>query len=161
MPAAIRVQISGGHYHVFARAVSGEALFRDDLDRASFLRTMERVVRRLRWRMVAYCLMTTHYHLILETTSADLARGMQTLNASYALRFNRRWNRYGHVFAERYASRLIDTEKYLEQACTYVLDNPVRAGLCNSPLNWPWNGGLVLEDMSKALSRGERSRRLR
>lgn len=96
--------------------------------------------------------MTTHYHLVVQTPDADLARGIQYVNSCYAQSFNRRWNRYGHVFAERYWSRLIETEEYLAEACTYVLENPVRAGLCDSPHLWRWSGGRAFEDMSEGLT---------
>jgi REP-associated tyrosine transposase len=152
MPRSPRVQIAGGHFHVVARAVSGEPLFRDDTDRRRFVTSMNRIVIRLQWHVWAYCLMTTHYHLVAETRNPDLARGIQYVNGLYAQGFNRRWNRFGHLFAERYSSRLIESDAYLAEACSYVLDNPVRAGICDSPLRWPWSGGQVFEDMSEGLT---------
>jgi REP element-mobilizing transposase RayT len=65
---------------------------------------------------------------------------MQWLNGVYAQRFNRRHARYGHLFAGRYGSRVIEGEEYLERACAYVLLNPVRAGLCGQAADWPWSG---------------------
>lgn len=157
MPRAARVQIPGGHFHVIARAVSGAPLFQDDNDRLAFLKSLEDAGRRRGWGIWAYCLMTTHYHLVVETPNADLARGIQFVNSRYAQGYNRRWDRYGHVFAERYSSRLVETERYLGQACTYVLENPVRAGLCDSPEKWPWSGGRVFEDMAEGLTLGRRA----
>jgi putative transposase len=152
MARANRVQPAGGYFHVVARAVPGQPLFRDDVDRRVFLEPMNRVTRRRGWQLWAYCLMTTHYHVVVATPEADLSRGMQYVNGVYALRFNRRWDRFGHLFAERFASRLIESEEYLYEACRYVFDNPVRAGLCDAPAKWPWSGGRVFEDMSGGLT---------
>jgi REP-associated tyrosine transposase len=152
MARAHRIQIAGGYFHVMARAVSGAALFRDDDDREGFVRRFDYVVRGRKWNVWAYCLMTTHYHLVLETPRPDLARGLQYLNGSYAHCFNRRWDRYGALFAERYVSRSIESEAYLAEACDYVLTNPVRAGICDSPLKWRWSGGRALTAMSEGLT---------
>ena len=82
--------------------------------------------------------MTTHYHLIVETEQPRLSRGMQMLNSRYARYFNRRYARDGHLFAGRYTVYVIDDEDRLEASCRYVLDNPVRAGLCANPDEWRW-----------------------
>lgn len=152
MARAHRIQVAGGYFHVMARAVSGAALFRDDDDREGFVRRFDYVVRGRKWDVWAYCLMTTHYHLVLETPGPDLARGLQHLNGLYAQGFNRRWDRYGALFAERYVSRSIESEAYLNEACDYVLSNPVRAGICDSPLRWRWSGGRALAAMSEGLT---------
>jgi putative transposase len=102
----------------------------------------------------AYCLMTTHYHLVVATPTPDLSRGMHYLNGLYAQRFNGRWDRFGHLFAERFWSRLIESEEYLGAACNYVFENPVRAGLCESASQWRWSGGRAFRDMSGGLAPG-------
>jgi REP element-mobilizing transposase RayT len=84
--------------------------------------------------------MGTHYHVVLRSTMPSLAAGMHWLNGVYAQRFNRRYERYGHLFAGRYGSRVIEDEEYLARACEYVLLNPVRAGLCGAAADWPWSG---------------------
>ena len=83
--------------------------------------------------------MTTHYHLVLHSTRADLSRGVQRLNGRYAQEFNERHVRFGHLFADRFTSRAIETERYLYEACRYVVENPVRARLCDSVADWPWS----------------------
>jgi len=92
------------------------------------------------WNCHAFCLMTTHYHLIVETERSKLSRGMQVLNGRYAQRFNQRHDRDGHLFRARYSVYVIDDEAGLEASCLYVLENPVRAGLCEKPSDWPWSG---------------------
>ena len=97
------------------------------------------VVARYDWTCHAFCLMTSHYHLVVRTPNPDLARGMQRLNGSYAASFNRRHGEEGHVFFRRYASRLVQTEAHLLEVFRYVALNPVRAGICRDPADWPWS----------------------
>ena len=91
------------------------------------------------WAVHAYCLMDNHYHLLLHTPEANLAAGMQQLNANHAQRFNRLRNRPGHLFQGRYASSLVDSEAHLIQSARYIALNPVRAGLCPTPERWRWS----------------------
>jgi len=129
-----------GYFHAYSRAVFGARLFRDDSDRRLFLAMLMHTAKRCTWELHAVCLMGTHYHVVLRSTVAYLAAGMQWLNGVYAQRFNERHARYGHLFAGRYGSRVIESEDYLERACDYVLLNPVRAGLCARAADWPWSG---------------------
>ena len=83
--------------------------------------------------------MGTHYHLVVDTLRANLSRGMHRLNWLYALGFNERYELFGHVFADRFSVRAIESEEYLYDACAYVVLNPVRAGLCDRVEDWPWS----------------------
>ena len=88
---------------------------------------------------LAYCVLTTHYHLVLPIGNERLGRGMNWLSGMYARVYNDRRNRRGHVFGERYRVALIRDEEHLEQACHYVEFNPVRAGLCERREDWSWS----------------------
>jgi len=85
------------------------------------------------------CLMTTHYHLVVHSTRLDLSLGVQRLNGRYAQLFNERHGRFGHLFADRFTSRVIETEDHMHEACRYVVENPVRARLCDAADEWPWS----------------------
>jgi putative transposase len=140
MPRILRTTLPDGYFHAYSRAVYGADLFVDDVDRRLFLKLLSRTAKRCAWEVHAVCLMTTHYHVVLETSVACLSSGMQWLNGIYAQRFNRRHERFGHLFAGRYGARAIETEDYVARACDYVLLNPVRAGLCQRAAEWPWSG---------------------
>ena len=130
-----------GIYHVTTRGVHGVAVYADDGDRLAFLRLLADVVRSHDWESYALCLMTTHYHLIVATTLAQLSAGHQRLNGVYAQEhFNRRHGRRGHLWADRFWAQVVESEEHLRAACAYVLANPVRAGLCANPADWPWSG---------------------
>jgi putative transposase len=93
----------------------------------------------MRWRCLAYCLMDNHLHLVLETPHGNLSRGMQRLHGGYAQAFNNRHDRVGHVFQGRYGAGLIESTEQLLAAVAYVARNPVEAGLCTRPEEWPWS----------------------
>lgn len=134
-----RTSLPDGYFHVVARGVAGGPIFLDDADRAAFLRLVALCERRHGWTCHALTLLSTHYHLVLETTRERLSAGLHSLNGRYARLFNRRHGRFGHLFAERFAARVIESDEYLYDACAYVLLNPVRAGLCDRPDDWPWS----------------------
>lgn len=135
-----RSLLPDGYFHVSARGVDRTTpLFQDADDRRAFLRYLHRTVDRHQWTCHALCLMTTHYHLVLECTREQLSSGLCWLNGVYAMRFNRRHCRFGHVFGGRFSARAIDNEEYLREACAYILLNPVKAGLCEAAEDWPWS----------------------
>lgn len=133
-----RVQFPGATYHVTARGAAGRAIFAEDRDRATFLKLLGQVVSRHAWCCRAYCLMTTHYHVLLGTPHGDLAAGMRFLNGAYARRFNKRHGGSGAVFEARYHSELIETDAHLLEVCRYLALNPVRAGLAARADDWAW-----------------------
>ncbi|MEP6893823.1 MAG: transposase [Gaiellaceae bacterium] len=142
-----RIQDPGFH-HVFSRGTGGVSFFIDNDDREFFVALLERTERRLRWRVHAYCLMNTHYHVVVETPAGTISAGMQRLNSIYVKAFNERWGRFGTLVASRFGSRLIENEEYLAEACRYVFLNPVKANLSDRASDWPWSGGLSASAMS-------------
>jgi REP element-mobilizing transposase RayT len=139
VPRPPRIQIAGGIYHVDTVATHGDRIFRDDADRARWLRLFRTVAERCRWDCLMYCLLSTHYHLAIRIEKPNLARGMQYLNARHAETVNHRRERRGHVFGSRYHSELVETASHALELSRYIPLNPVRAGLCASPEEWPWS----------------------
>jgi putative transposase len=141
MPRTPRSLLNDGVFHVTARGVAGGALFCDETDRVDFLVELTRTASALLWTCHAYCLMTTHYHLLLESSRDDLSRGMQRLNGLYAQRFNARHGRRGHVFEQRFQAYAVEGDDHFAAATKYILENPLKAGLCEAIRDWPWSGG--------------------
>ena len=139
-----RSLLTDGVFHVTARATGGDVLFRDDLDRNLFVVQLTRTEVAFEWTCHVYCLMTTHYHLLVEASREALSRGMHRLNGNYAQGFNARHGRRGHLFEGRFSAYVVEGGEYFEKACLYVLNNPVRAGLSNCAEDWPWSGGPVV-----------------
>jgi REP element-mobilizing transposase RayT len=138
MPRARR-DVEPGIYHVSTHSVWTSVLFRDDLDRMNFLIDLARIAAKYGWTIISFCLMTTHYHVLAETHDTSLAIGMQELNARLAIRFNTRHKLRGHVVDGRYWSERIESESHLLSTYRYIARNPVEAGLCASPADWPWS----------------------
>jgi len=142
MPRLARKHLPAeGVYHVTARGVHGQPLFVHDVDRLEFLSLFDTATRKAGWTCHAWCLMDTHYHLVLETTMPVLSHAMHGLNTAYAQRFNRRHGRRGHLFESRFSAWVIREEAHLEATCRYVLDNAARAGL-DTHEPWPWAAAL-------------------
>ena len=129
-----------GFFHVTSRGVDRMTIFRNDADRRVWRKTFARAERRFGWICHAYCQMGNHFHLVVEGERDRVSAGMHALNGSYAQSFNACYARVGHLFQDRFATYLIDDDAYLEDTCEYVFMNPVRAGLCDHPADWPWSG---------------------
>lgn len=129
-----------GIFHVFTHSVwAADSLYRDDHDRLRFLRELAVATLKAEWRCLAYCLMGTHYHLLLDVDADVLPRGMHSLNFRYAVGFNTRHRMKGHVHGARYNAFRIAGAADLLSRFKYVARNPVEAGLCERPEDWPWS----------------------
>lgn len=124
---------------MFARGNRGQEIYSDAVDRFRFLDLLEEVVGRLDWLLHAYCLLSNHYHLVVQTPKGDLSAGMQRLNSLSAQRFNRTHDLGGHLFQGRFGSVLVESDEQFLAACRYVALNPVLAGICTDPADWRWS----------------------
>jgi REP-associated tyrosine transposase len=115
------------------------AIYSSDDDRRLFLACLGMARRRCGWRVHMYCLMTNHYHVLVETPTPNIAVGMQWLNSRYAHRFNEMYERVGHLFQRRYADGLIEDDDHLQTVMRYIPLNPVKAGLCDKPEDYAWS----------------------
>jgi REP-associated tyrosine transposase len=131
--------VPGAIYHVFARGSNRQAIFTFDSDRADFLGCLNHVASCTRLSCLAYCLMSNHYHLVIETHDGRLSRAMQTLNGMYSNRFNRRYERDAHLFRNRFGAVWQEGHSQFLWTLRYVVMNPVEAGLCGSPEEWRWS----------------------
>jgi REP-associated tyrosine transposase len=129
-----------GIYHVTNRGVAFCEIFHDDVDHRLFLVRLQRIVREYRWKCFTYCLMTTHFHLLVATSLERLSAGMHRLEGPYAQRFNQKYARVGHLFQERFYAKVIRDELHLANTDAYIRNNPVEAGICAYAEDWPWTG---------------------
>lgn len=139
MSRPMRIEYPGAVYHVTSRGNARQWIYRSDEDRSLFLDVLSRTLARRRWLLHAYCLMTNHYHLLVETPEANLSAGMRQLNGEYTQAFNRRHGRVGHAFQGRFQAVLVEKERHLLELCRYVALNPVRAKMTKVPEAWPWS----------------------
>lgn len=144
MPRKPRIGEPGMTFHVWANGVAKSFIFRDGEDRDVLLRLLREEARLSRWTCLSYAVLSSHYHLLLRLNAETLSTGFQRLNYRYALHHNRRYERRGHCFEQRFQSSRVEAEDELELA-RYIALNPTRAGLCRLPQDWPWSsyGSLI------------------
>lgn len=121
-----RTKIKGAYYHIMCRSLSEFNLFRDDSDKDQYLKRLSKRVLSLNITLVAFCLMDNHLHLILNGNNCDISNFMKSLNGSYARYYNRKYNRRGPVFADRFKSKIIDSLRYFLTAICYIHYNPYK-----------------------------------
>ena len=134
-----RIQFPGAIYHITARGSRRHPIFLDDRDRRRWLDILDRACTRCEFKVYAYCQMTNHFHLLLETPLGNLDRGMQQLNGGYAQSYNWRHALVGHLLQGRFHAILVQKESYLLEVMRYVVLNPVRAGIVPAPEMWNWS----------------------
>jgi REP element-mobilizing transposase RayT len=139
MARPLRIELSGGLYHVTSRGDRREDIYFSDADREVWLDILGEVCRRFNWICHAWCQMSNHYHIVIETPEGNLAQGMRQLNGVYTQATNRLHGRVGHVFQGRYKAILVEKESYLLELARYVVLNPLRARMINDVGDWTWS----------------------
>jgi REP element-mobilizing transposase RayT len=135
----LRLEFSGALYHITSRGDRQQDIFLHDEDRNDWLEVLDNVCARFNWVVHAFCQMTNHYHLLIETIDGHLSAGMRQLNGIYTQRFNRRHGVVGHLFQGRYKAILIQKEAYLLELTRYVVLNPLRARMVKVLEDWRWS----------------------
>jgi REP element-mobilizing transposase RayT len=152
MPRSPRFVEPGGFYHVTPRGNDGRDIFddTDEIDRRRHLVLLERTVRKHRWTVLAYCLMTNHFHLLVQVPEQNLSVGMQELLGEYARFWNSRHGRSGHLFLNRFSCKPVLSEQHLLGTARYIDLNPVRAKIKFRPEQWIWSSYRALVGLDHA-----------
>ncbi len=156
MARTARAEFDGAIYHVFQRGNGGQEIFAGDPGRRFFLSELAITAERHGWRCLSFCLMSNHYHLVIETQGPTLGDGMKRFGSVHAQAFNRDCGTYGHVYQGRYGSVVVRTDAQFAQLLRYVVLNPVAAGLCTDPSAWFWSSHrlMLASDPEVADARG-------
>ena len=139
MPRQARIDIPGLLQHVIVRGVARSDIFQDDIDREDFLLRLKTLCLETETRCFAWALLDNHFHLLLMPTTQTLGQVMLRLLTGYAVSFNLRHARSGHLFQNRYKSIVCDEEAYLLELVRYIHLNPVRAKWVDRPEDYPWS----------------------
>lgn len=143
MPRGPRLDAPGCLHHVIARGIARRVLVADDGDRERFSGRLARLARNAATAVLAWALRPNHYHLLLRTTAMPLSELMRRLNTGYAVGFNRRHQRSGYLFQNRFKSILIEEAPYRLELVRYIHLTPIRAGIVASVEQldgYPWTG---------------------
>ena len=139
MGRPLRIEYPGAHYHVTTRGNERREVFKSQRDRERFLSYLESAVMRYGAVIHTYCLMSNHYHLLLETPSGNLSQIMQHINGAYTNYFNTKRKRSGHLFQGRFKAILVEADEYATELSRYIHLNPVRAGMVKRPEEFLWS----------------------
>ncbi|GAB2914920.1 REP-associated tyrosine transposase [Rheinheimera gaetbuli] len=139
MARPLRLEFPGALYHITSRGNERKDIYFDDTDFELFLLLLSKVCERYNWVVHSYCLMSNHYHLLVETPDANLSKGMRQLNGVFTQAINRKHNRVGHLFQGRYKAILVDKDAYLLELSRYIVLNPIRAKIVQQLEDWPWS----------------------
>ncbi|OFV79400.1 MAG: hypothetical protein A2Y78_16020 [Acidobacteria bacterium RBG_13_68_16] len=140
MPRPPRVFVDGAHYHVYCRVGRGEPVFQDDAEADALVKVLGDVKRRDGLAVLAWCVMSNHYHLAVRCGGVPLWRSMRLVQGRYSKGFNRRRNVYGALWQGRYKAKLVVGEHDLQQLIVYIHLNPVSAGAARDPARYRWSG---------------------
>ena len=139
MARPLRIEYPGAWYHVMNHGRRGEDIFSDGKDFEAFLVLLKEAAELFGFRVAAYCLMSNHYHILVQTPDGNLSRVMRHINGVYTQRYNRRHKEDGQLFRGRYKSILVEEDSYLLELLRYIHRNPVRANICKSVEDYPWS----------------------
>lgn len=139
MARPLRIEYPGAFYHVTSRGNEQKDIFKTQLDRKKFLSYLESSVMRYGAVIHVWCLMSNHYHLLMETPSGNLSQIMRHINGAYTTYFNIKRKRAGHLFQGRYKSILVEADSYAVELSRYIHLNPVRAGMAANLEGYQWS----------------------
>ena len=139
MGRPLRIEYPGAFYHVTSRGNEQRDIYKSEADRERFLTYLESAAERYGAVFHAYCLMSNHYHLMIETPEGNLSRIMKHINNSYTNYFNIKRKRAGHLLQGRYKAILIEADAYAAELSRYIHLNPVRANMASSAEEYKWS----------------------
>ena len=139
MSRPLRIEFPGAWYHVMNRGRRGEDVFSDAEDFEGFISILMESTELWGVKISAYCLMTNHYHLLVQTPRGNLSRFMRHLNGVYTQRYNRNHDYDGQLFRGRYKAILVEEDNYLLELVRYIHRNPLRAGIVDKIEQYPWS----------------------
>ena len=139
MPRAARRKSESGIYHIILRGMNRQQIFYDEEDYAYFIHLLDRFQDISHYELYAYCLMGNHIHLLLKTGEEPLDRIFRRIGASFVYWYNLKYQRVGHLFQDRFRSEPVEDDQYFLTVLRYIFRNPVKAGLCMKPEDYPYS----------------------
>ena len=140
MPRAPRKKSSTGIYHVMLRGADRRIIFSDDEDCYKFLEAVQRAKKESGFQLYAYCLMGNHVHILLKEEKEPLEVIFKRIGSTYVYYYNWKYQLHGHLFQDRFRSEQVENDAYFMDVLRYICQNPVKAGLCEKPFDYPWLG---------------------
>jgi REP element-mobilizing transposase RayT len=134
-----RIWYPGATYHVMSRGNRRYSIFKDDWDYEMFIECLRNVKEQYDFKIHSICLMTNHFHMIVETGNTEIWKIMHKMLLSYAASYNMKYKLTGHLFENRYIGQIIEDDTYLLEASRYIHLNPVKAQMVRDPLSYKYS----------------------
>ena len=135
IPRSPRKKSNTNVYHIIIRGINKQDIFLDKQDFRKFLKEIKRTKEVYQYELYAYAIMPNHVHFIIHDLNDSLSKAMQSLNISYTIYFNKKYERVGHLLQNRFKSKIIEEQSYLKNVLRYIHKNPENAGIRE---NYPW-----------------------
>ncbi len=145
MPRQARAKSASNIYHVILRGVNRQAIFECDADKKHFMTVLKECKEISGFRLHAFCLMTNHVHFLIEPAEESLDIVFKRIGTRYVVWYNRKYQRAGHLFQDRFRSENVETDQYYMTVLRYILQNPMKAGMESQPGNYRWSSYLAYE----------------
>jgi len=139
MPRAARKKSASGIYHIIIRGINKQTIFSDEEDNDEFIRILSECKRVSGFDLYAYCLMENHAHLLIKEGTESIEQIMKRIGTRYVIRYNRKYQRSGHLFQDRFKSEVVEDDGYFLTVLRYIHQNPQKAGLGKGPDLYPWS----------------------
>src|SRR6056297_2642437 len=151
MPRTRRLKSETGIYHVVLRGINKQTIFEDEEDNEKFLQTLDQYKQKSGYKLLAYCLMGNHAHLLMKTEDESLGQCFKRIGASYVYWYNMKYYRVGHLFQDRFKSEAVETDHYIKAVIRYIHRNPIKAGLVKALEDYAWSSYREYLGLSDAL----------
>lgn len=140
MPRIPRVNLETNFFHIMTQGLNKSYIFDDPTDIKYYISIMYKLIEEHNVKIIAYCIMNNHAHILIETKDLkEMSKYMQRLNMKFGRYYNKKYNRVGYVFRDRYKSEGIYSEEHLNSCIRYIYNNPVKAGICNHAKEYPYS----------------------
>ena len=139
MPRRARTHAESGIYHIMLRGINQQQIFEDEEDNQEFLQVLRDYKHVSGYKILAYCLMGNHAHLLMKEGGESLEQTFKRIGARFVYWYNAKYRRIGHLFQDRFKSEAIENEQYLCTVIRYIHQNPIKAGICKSPEDYPYS----------------------
>ena len=145
MPRIARAKSISNIYHVMIRGINRQNIFEEDEDRLCFMKILEQCKEISGFKLYAFVLMSNHIHLLIEPSGEALNIAFTRIETRYAMWFNRKYQRTGYLFQNRFRSEAVETDQYFMAVLRYILQNPMKAGMESRPGSYRWSSYLAYE----------------
>jgi REP element-mobilizing transposase RayT len=139
MPRQARERSSSGIYHIMLRGINRQDIFHDKQDKMRFIETLKNYKSICEYKIYGYCLMSNHIHLLMKEGKETISQAMKRIGASYVYWYNMKYERYGHLFQDRYKSEKVEDDKYLLLVLRYIHQNPIKAEIVEEAAKYKWS----------------------